>query len=143
MPPYSNNGFYKPEYQFTTDWMNNIAVPSVGLDTVPAAVQSTAAPESFWSWDNMLGKNGQAGVLPVALGGMGSLMQGWAGMKQLQLANRQQKFNEGMARVNLANQAALTNEQLRTRQERRYRENPNKAMAPDQFMQQWAVKGSI
>lgn len=102
-----------------------------------------AVPSEFWSWDRMLGNDKQAGLLPMAANVGAGLMQGWAGLGQLKLAKQQQKFNEGLSKVNLANQATLTNEQLRAKAEMLYRTNPNVYQKPDAYMDKWQVKGTI
>ena len=107
------------------------------------AAPTTPAPTAFWSWDRMLGNDKQAGLLPMAANVGAGLMQGWAGLGQLKLAKQQQKFNEGLSRVNLANQATLTNEQLRAKAEMLHRTNPNKYQKPDAYMDKWQVKGTI
>lgn len=98
---------------------------------------------SMWNWDSWLGNDKQAGILPVAANVGSSLMQGWAGLQSLNLAKRQQRFNEGMAATNLANQATLTNQQLYDRQAMLHRTNPTKYESPESYMQKWAVKGTL
>lgn len=103
----------------------------------------TNNPLELWSWDRWLGNDTNAGLLPVGGKLLGSIMEGWGGIQQMNLAKRQQAFNENMARTNLANQANLTNERLLTRQQNRYRTDPTNAMNPDEFMKKWAVKGTL
>lgn len=131
---------YMDNWLAKSQGLNTGTVTPVGLSNV---VPSPTGTSDLWSMDRWLGSDKQAGILPVGAGVLGGLMQGWAGIQGMNLAKRQQKFNEGMAAVNLANQAALANEQLRTRQETRYRTAPHKQQAPDAFMQQWQVKGKI
>jgi hypothetical protein len=104
---------------------------------------ASTAPEGFWNWGNILGNDKQAGVLPVMANVGSGLMQGWAGLGQLKLAKQQQKFNEGMSRVNLANQATLTNQQLQSHQAMLHKTNPSLYESPETFMQKWQVKGTI
>lgn len=96
-----------------------------------------------WTLEDWMGSDKKGGILPVATQGVGALMQGWAGLQGIQNAKRQQAFNEQMSATNLANQAALTNERLYTRQQSRYASNPNRFAAPDAFMKQWGVSGKI
>lgn len=116
-------------------------------DGLPATTNPVGGSQnndpSMWNWDRWLGTDKQFGLLPVAANVGSSLMQGWAGLQGLKLAKQQQKFNEGMASVNLANQAKLTNQQLYDRQAMLHRTNPTKYEAPDSYMQKWAVKGTI
>lgn len=97
----------------------------------------------FWSWDNWLGTDKKAGLLPVVTEGAGALMQGWAGLKGLDLAKRQLALQEQTAAANLANQANLTNERLYTRQQSRYNRDPSRFQSPDAFMKQWGVTGKL
>lgn len=108
-------------------------------------VGNTNADPSFWSWDNWIGNTakGNAGILPVAANAGSALMQGWAGIQQLNLAKRQQKFAEQMSAVNLANQASAYNRQINDLAANRERLNAAKYGTANSYMDKWAAKGTI
>ena len=88
-------------------------------------------------------KTVNAGMLPVATNTIGSIMQGWAGLQQLKLAKQQQKFNEQMSAVNLANQASSYNRQTNDLAANRERLNAAKYGTASDYMSKWAAKGTI
>ena len=125
-------------------FLEDMRLKDLGLSPNSSSTMSVGSPMGAVSvWDKWLGTDTKAGILPVAAGVGAGLMQGWAGLGQLKLAKQQQRFNEGMARTNLANQALLTNEQLTAKQAMLHRTNPQKYESPETFMQKWKVSGSI
>lgn len=69
--------------------------------------------------DLMLGTKDRAGLLGQATNGIGALLGAYNGLQQLGLAKDALKSQQAMAETNLANQAALTNNQLEDRQRAR------------------------
>lgn len=111
----------------------------------PSPTMNQTTDPSFWSWDNWIGNTakGNAGILPVATNAGSALMQGWAGIQQLNLAKRQQKFAEQMSAVNLANQASAYNRQINDLAANRERLNAAKYGTANSYMDKWAAKGTI
>jgi len=87
--------------------------------------------------DGMFGK---AGWGNLALGGANSLMQGYLGFQQLQMAKDQLDSQKKAFNKNFNSQKRLTNANLRDRQKRRYYENPDYYQKPDQYMAQNGVQ---
>ena len=87
--------------------------------------------------DNMLGKDGWGNL---ALSGVSAGLQGFMGMKQLGLAKDQLDFQKQSFNKNYGAQKQTTNTQMRDRQKRRYTENPDQYVSPDEYMKQNGIK---
>jgi hypothetical protein len=87
--------------------------------------------------DNMLGKDGWGNL---ALSGVSAGLQGFMGMKQLALAKDQLDFQKQSFNKNYGAQKQTTNTQLRDRQRRRYAEQPDSYVSPDEYMKQNRIK---
>jgi hypothetical protein len=87
--------------------------------------------------DNMLGKDGWGNL---ALSGVSAGLQGFMGMKQLALAKDQLDFQKQAFNKNYGAQKQTTNTQLRDRQRRRYAEQPDYYVSPDEYMKQNRIK---
>ena len=87
-------------------------------------------------FSNFLGKDGWGGL---ALGGAQTLMNGWMGMKKLDLAKQQLAENKRQFDMNWGAQKNLTNNRLALAQQVRASANPN-AQQVAEYMKQWGVK---
>lgn len=99
--------------------------------------QSNVTDSGMFTKSAMFGEGGWA--MPAAQVGAG-LLNGFMGMKQLNLAKDMFRQQQAYAATDLANQAKTVNERLETRQARRVRENPN-ATPVNEFMSKYAVSG--
>ena len=102
-------------------------------------------PENMSFMDKMVGGYDKQGNKYMGAGstifGLGKgAMDTWLGLKQLNLAEDSLDFEKQAFSQQFANQARLTNAQLRDRQMRRVQENPN-AMSVDEYMKLNAVSG--
>ena len=82
------------------------------------------------------------GALMPALGVANGLFQGWMGMKQLGLANKQLKENKRQFNMNWGAQKQTINSQLEDREMRRQasRGAANPEQAVGQYMDKWGIK---
>lgn len=83
---------------------------------------------------------GQGGAAPTAVKGLGTLMNGWLGMKQLDLAKKQLRENKRQFDMNWGAQKNLTNSQLRDRQAARVASNPGAYQSVGEYMKQNGVQ---
>jgi len=97
---------------------------------------ASAASEGNW-YDGMFGKDGWGNL---ALGGANTLLQGYMGLKQLDMAKDQLDFQKQAFEKNYNAQRQRTNTQLRDRQKRRYYENPDYYASVDEYMAKNGVK---
>lgn len=73
----------------------------------------------IFSGKSLFGGEGSTGWLAPAMQGVGSILGGWTGMQQLDLAREQLAFQKQAFQANLANQTQLTNQALIDRQQKR------------------------
>ncbi len=96
-----------------------------------------AGEESGGMWENFLGDEGWGNL---ALGGINAGINGYMGFKQLGLAKDQLDFQKKTFEKNYNAQKQRTNTQLKDRQKRRYAENPDHYVSPDEYMAQNGVQ---
>lgn len=88
-------------------------------------------------FSNMLGENGWGGL---ALGGASSLMKGWLGMQQLDMAKKRLSENKRQFDMNWGAQKKLTNSRLEDRQRARVAANPGAYRSVGEYMDQNGIK---
>lgn len=115
----------------------NYGINSDLMDGNAFAANSNTGSSDLFSKQSMFGDGGW--VMPATQVGAG-LLQGFMGLKQLQLAKDMFRQQQAYAATDLANQAKTVNERLETRQARRVKENPN-ATPVNEFMSKYAVSG--
>lgn len=125
--PFNLSGSDLSKYGINTDLMNN--KPSMAL--------TPSGGSGLLTRDAMFGNNGW--VAPVAQLGAG-VLQGFLGMKQLNLAKDMFRQQSAYAATDLANQAKMVNERLETRQARRVQEGTSTTPVSE-FMSKHAVSG--
>ena len=128
--------FMKPGFGY-----GNITASPVGNTARPGQLdltQFTDSPKGDGGFmDNMLGEDGWGNL---ALSGVSAGLQGFMGMKQLGLAKDQLDLQKQSFNKNYGAQKQTTNTQLRDRQRRRYAEQPDSYVSPDEYMKQNGIK---
>lgn len=152
MPAYTLPAWQSQDYSMNLD-------PAAGFTTVdpytagvqaiqPAAVLPGAlTPESSWDAfsrtlfggkDGMTG-NTNMGLVTGGLGAAGSLLGGWTGLQQLQLAKDSLAFQKDSFNKNFATQQKLTNSQLADRQNSRNMDSPGNYASTADYMAKYGV----
>ena len=140
-PGSTNSGMTTPDFMKPGYGYKGITDSTVGNTARPGQLdltQFTDSPEGNGGFmDNMLGEDGWGNL---ALRGVSAGLQGFMGMKQLGLAKDQLDFQKQSFNKNYGAQKQTTNTQLRDRQRRRYAEQPDSYVSPDEYMKQNGIK---
>ena len=140
-PGSTNSGMTTPDFMKPGYGYKGITDSTVGNTARPGQLdltQFTDSPEGNGGFmDNMLGEDGWGNL---ALSGVSAGLQGFMGMKQLGLAKDQLDFQKQSFNKNYGAQKQTTNTQLRDRQRRRYAEQPDSYVSPDEYMKQNRIK---
>ena len=115
---------------YNFDFLSNTGIPT-NPTGMPEAGQPSSFMDSLTTPQNMVG-----GLQPL-----GGLANAYTGMQNYGLAKDTLNQNLAITNTNLANQANLTNSQLRDRQTVRNRDNPS-TMSTEEYMRQYGVSGN-
>lgn len=108
----------------------------------PLGAVPEAGNSGFWSLDSFLGnaQNGTNGWGMPALNAASTLLNGWFGLEQLDMAKAQLAENKRQFNLNFGNQARLTNARLTDRQNRRVEEGRATESA-ESYVSKYGVRG--
>lgn len=113
----------------------------------PSGLPAGTPTESSWdSFSRMLlgGKDGatgntSVGMLTGGLGAAGSILNGYLGLQQLQVAKDNLAFQKDSFNKNFAAQSKLTNSQLEDRQRSRNQDSPGNYESVSSYMSKYGV----
>lgn len=135
MDPAANMGYTDP-YTAGIQAIQPAALPGTGL---PAESSWDAFSRTLFGGKDGMTGNTNMGLVTGGLGAAGSLLSGWTGLQQLQLAKDSLAFQKDSFNKNFANQQKLTNSQLEDRQRSRNMDSPGNYMATSDYMAKYGV----